>query len=69
LLGGKCLELLLEIAPGLKRAAIFNPDTAPISSFISSLEAAARALRVVPVIALGLVVPLSIRLRADEVIE
>jgi putative tryptophan/tyrosine transport system substrate-binding protein len=29
-LGGKWLELLLEIAPGLKRAAImFNPDTAP----------------------------------------
>ena len=29
-LGGKWVELLLEIAPGLKRAAImFNPDTAP----------------------------------------
>jgi putative ABC transport system substrate-binding protein len=29
-LGGKWLELLLEIAPGLKRVAImFNPDTAP----------------------------------------
>ena len=29
-LGGKLLELLLEIAPGLKRAAIiFNPDTPP----------------------------------------
>ena len=29
-LGGKWLELLSEIAPGLKRAAImFNPDTAP----------------------------------------
>ena len=29
-LGGKCLELLSEIAPGLKRAAImFNPDFAP----------------------------------------
>ena len=28
-LGGKWLELLSEIAPGLKRAAIiFNPDTA-----------------------------------------
>ena len=31
-LGGKWLELLSEIAPGLKRAAImFNPDTAPVS--------------------------------------
>jgi putative ABC transport system substrate-binding protein len=29
-LGGKWLELLSEIAPGLKRAALmFNPDTAP----------------------------------------
>jgi putative ABC transport system substrate-binding protein len=32
-LGGKWLELLSEIAPRLKRAAImFNPDTAPISA-------------------------------------
>ena len=31
-LGGKWLELLTEIAPGLKRAAImFNPDLAPVS--------------------------------------
>src|SRR5215510_11910424 len=31
-LGGKWLELLSEIAPGLKRAAImFNPDTTPLS--------------------------------------
>jgi putative ABC transport system substrate-binding protein len=34
-LGGKWLDLLSEIAPGLKRAAImFNPDTAPASSFM-----------------------------------
>src|SRR5262249_10325764 len=33
-MGGKWLELLSEIAPGLKRAAImFNPDTAPASTF------------------------------------
>src|SRR6516164_2100969 len=33
-LGGKWLELLSEIAPGLKRAAImFNPDTSPASTF------------------------------------
>ena len=32
-LGGKWLELLSEIAPGPKRAAImFNPDTAPVST-------------------------------------
>jgi putative ABC transport system substrate-binding protein len=31
-IGGKWLELLAEIAPGLKRAAImFNPDTSPAS--------------------------------------
>jgi putative ABC transport system substrate-binding protein len=47
-LGGKWLELLSEIAPGLKRAAImFNPDTAPVSTFMPSLETAARSLKVV----------------------
>jgi putative ABC transport system substrate-binding protein len=51
-LGGKWLELLSEIAPGLKRAAImFNPDTAPVASFMPSLETAARSLKVVPIIA------------------
>jgi putative ABC transport system substrate-binding protein len=44
--------LLSEIAPGLKRAAImFNPDTAPVSSYLPSLEAAARSLKVEPIIA------------------
>jgi putative ABC transport system substrate-binding protein len=42
-LGGKWLELLSEIAPGLKRAAItFNPDMATASAFMPSLETAAR---------------------------
>ena len=51
-LGGKWLELLSEIAPGLKRAAImFNPDTAPASTFMPSFETAARSLKVVPIIA------------------
>jgi putative ABC transport system substrate-binding protein len=51
-LGDKWLELLWEIAPGLKRVAImFNPDTAPASSFMPSLETAARSLKVVPIIA------------------
>jgi putative ABC transport system substrate-binding protein len=47
-LGGKWLELLLEIAPGLERAAImFNrDDTAPITSYMPSLETAARSLKV-----------------------
>jgi putative ABC transport system substrate-binding protein len=50
-LGGKWLELLSEIAPGLKRAAImFNPETAA-STFMPSLEAAARSLKVEPIIA------------------
>jgi putative ABC transport system substrate-binding protein len=48
-LGGKWLELLSEIAPGLKRAAImFNPDTSPASAYMPSLETAARSLKVVP---------------------
>jgi putative ABC transport system substrate-binding protein len=51
-LGGKWLELLSEIAPGLKRAAImFNPDTAPVSTYMPSLETAARSLKVVPIMA------------------
>jgi putative ABC transport system substrate-binding protein len=51
-LGGKWLELLSEIAPGLTRAAVmFNPDTAPVSSFMPSFEAAARSLKVVPITA------------------
>jgi putative ABC transport system substrate-binding protein len=51
-LGGKWLELLSEIAPGLKRAAImFNPDTAAVSTYMPSFEMAARSLKVVASIA------------------
>jgi putative tryptophan/tyrosine transport system substrate-binding protein len=51
-LGGKWLELLSEIAPGLNRAAImFNPDTAPVSAYKLSFETAARSLKVVPITA------------------
>jgi putative ABC transport system substrate-binding protein len=51
-LGGKWLELVAEIAPGLKRAAIiFNPDTAPVSAFMPSFETAARSLKVVAITA------------------
>jgi putative ABC transport system substrate-binding protein len=51
-LGGKWLELLTEVAPGLKRATImFNPDTAPASAYMPSFETAARLLKVEPIIA------------------
>jgi putative ABC transport system substrate-binding protein len=51
-LGGKWLELLSEIAPGLKRTAImFNPDTSPASAYMRSFEAAARSLKVAPIFA------------------
>jgi putative ABC transport system substrate-binding protein len=51
-LGGKRLELLSEIAPGLKRAAImFNPDLLPVSSSMPSFETAARSLKIMPIIA------------------
>jgi putative ABC transport system substrate-binding protein len=51
-LGGKWLELLSEIAPGLNRAAIMiNPDTPSASAFVPSFETAARSLKVVPIIA------------------
>src|SRR5262249_28719708 len=43
---------LSEIAPGLKRAAImFNPDTGTASTYVPSVETAARSLKVVPIIA------------------
>jgi putative ABC transport system substrate-binding protein len=51
-LGGKWIELLSEIAPGLKRAAfMFNPDALPAALYVPSLETAARSLRIVPIIA------------------
>jgi putative ABC transport system substrate-binding protein len=46
-MGGKWLELLTEIAPGLKRAAImFNPDFPAPPIYVPSLETAARSLKV-----------------------
>jgi len=51
---GKWLELLTEIAPGIRRAAImFNPDTAPGggSYYLPSFDAAARKLKVEPIAA------------------
>jgi putative tryptophan/tyrosine transport system substrate-binding protein len=47
-LGGKWLELLSEIAPGLKRVAImFNPDINPVSVyFMPYFETAARSMKV-----------------------
>jgi ABC-type uncharacterized transport system substrate-binding protein len=49
-LGGKWLELLSEIASGLKRVAVmFNPDTSPASLYLPSFETAAGSLKVVPI--------------------
>ena len=46
-LASKWLELLSEIAPGLKRAAMmFNPDTFAASIWMPSLETAAQSLKV-----------------------
>jgi putative ABC transport system substrate-binding protein len=46
-LGGKWLELLSEIAPGLKRAIVmFNSETGPVSPYMPSLDTAARSLKV-----------------------
>ena len=53
-MGGKWLELLKEIAPSITRAAaIFDPDTAPGRGmyYLPSFEAAARSLKVEPIIA------------------
>jgi putative ABC transport system substrate-binding protein len=47
---GKRLELLAEIAPGLRRAALmFNPDTAIASVYMPAFESAARSLKVEPI--------------------
>jgi putative tryptophan/tyrosine transport system substrate-binding protein len=54
-MAGKELELLTEIAPGVKRiAAMFNPDTAIDggSYFLPAFEAAARSLKVQSIAAL-----------------
>jgi putative ABC transport system substrate-binding protein len=49
-LGGKWLELLSEIAPGLKRAGImFNPNNPGASVYVPSLEMGARLLKVMPI--------------------
>jgi putative tryptophan/tyrosine transport system substrate-binding protein len=53
-MGSKWVELLTEIAPGVKRVAImFNPDTAAGSGTyrLPSFEAAARLLKVEPIAA------------------
>src|SRR5215470_17052132 len=51
-LGGKWLELLSEVAPGLKRVAImFNADAGPVSIYVPSFETAARSLKIEPVVA------------------
>jgi putative ABC transport system substrate-binding protein len=47
-MGGKWLEMLSDILPGLKHAAImFNPDMATASLYRPSFETAARSLNVV----------------------
>src|SRR5262249_3096422 len=51
-MGGKWVELLKEVAPGIKRVALlFNPQTAPGggSFFLNSIKAAASSLAVDPV--------------------
>ena len=51
-MAGKWLELLMEIAPGVKRvAAMFNPDAAPRGGLyvLPAFEAAARSFKVAPI--------------------
>jgi putative ABC transport system substrate-binding protein len=62
-IAAKMFELLTEIAPGLKRAAmLFNPDTAPGGGayYFRDFEAAARSTNVEPIAA---------RVRSDAEIE
>jgi putative ABC transport system substrate-binding protein len=48
---GKWLELLSEITPGIKRAAIMFTPTAAASLYVASFETAARSLKVAPIAA------------------
>jgi putative tryptophan/tyrosine transport system substrate-binding protein len=51
---GKWLELLTQIAPGIKRTAMmFNPEMSPYvrSYYLPFLEASARSLKVEPILA------------------
>jgi putative tryptophan/tyrosine transport system substrate-binding protein len=49
---GKWVELLSETVPGLKRVAVmFNPNTAPLSTYMPSFETAAQSLKIAPIIA------------------
>jgi putative ABC transport system substrate-binding protein len=53
-IGGKWLELLKQVAPGVRRAAmIFNPDTAPGHGkyYMPDFEASGRSLKVEPIAA------------------
>ena len=51
-LAGKRLELLSEIAPGLKRVAfMFSPDNPSALVFVPSFETAVRSLKVEPITA------------------
>jgi ABC-type uncharacterized transport system substrate-binding protein len=49
-IGGKWLEILREMSPGIKRIALlFNPDTAPFSEFfLKSLTDAANTVNIEP---------------------
>jgi putative ABC transport system substrate-binding protein len=52
-MAGKWVELLTEIAPGVKRvAAMFNPDMEPFvrRHFLPSFEVAASSLKVTPIV-------------------
>ena len=50
-MGGKWLELLKEIAPGIRRAAlVFNPDAAPFAGpILGAAGDAARSLSIKPI--------------------
>jgi putative ABC transport system substrate-binding protein len=53
-MAGKCLELLTEIAPDVKRVAMmFNPEAMPSGGlyYLPAFEAAARSLKVAPIVA------------------
>jgi putative ABC transport system substrate-binding protein len=64
-LGGKWLQLIKEIAPGIMRAgAMYNPDSAPSADFLGSFKAAAQSLAIEPI-----VTPVRSDVEIEEVID